>query len=339
MGMRARPKAKRSMRGSPRVPLLGTAARLPDFIEPELATLVDAPPSGAGWLHEMKYDGYRGQLQFNHGKVRFLTRNGLDWTNRFHALVSAAASIRASTAVIDGEAVVMKTSGHSDFGLLQQALAEGRAGLVSFYAFDLLHLEGRDLRYIGLEERKRLLKDLIGGHEKIKFSDHIVGDAAPFYDKACALRLEGIVSKKCGSPYISGRSRDWLKSKCTYRQEFVIGGWRPSTASGKTIGSLLMGYYDDEGTLHFAGKVGTGIDDKTGRELTARLEAIERDSMAFAKVPAEFRRTSRWVEPKQVAEIEFTGWTHDNYIRHGSFKGLREDKKARDVRREQERAA
>lgn len=335
--MAARPKRKAKLNSPVRTPtvrrLFGADTPLPEFVEPELATLVSVPPSGNDWIHEQKFDGYRGQLRFIDGKVEFRTRNGLDWTHRFHALVKSATSLRLKDALIDGEAVVMKTSGLSDFGALQAALAEGRAGLVSFYAFDVLHLDGRDLRNMVIEERKRILKDLLVEHEKVKYSEHVIGGGEDFYKAACNHNLEGIVSKRLGTSYRSGRGKDWVKTKCTGRQEFVIGGWRVSDA-GLPMGALLVGYYDDDGKLQFAGKVGTGFSDNVGYDLVKRFEPHERETMPFVKVPTKYRRKSVWVEPKFVAEIELRGWTRDGLLRHPSYKGLREDKNPKLVRLE-----
>jgi len=305
---------------------------MPGFIPPELATLVSAPPSGADWLHEMKFDGYRVQVHLDGGEARAFTRGGHDWTHRFAALMKAAPKVfKARQAIVDGEAVVMDASGVSDFGALQEALGKGAKHPISFHAFDLLHIDGQDLRRLPLEQRKRLLRGILKPGDSFKFSDHIEGDGTPFYRQACRMKLEGIVSKRCGSRYISDRTKDWLKTKCTARQEFVIGGWRISTAM--PLGALLVGYYDDTGRLIFAGKVGTGFSDKVGADLARRLRAIKRHASPFLKVPAEFRR-SEWVEPRLVAEVEYTAWTRDGYLRHASFKGLREDKRPQDIRRE-----
>jgi bifunctional non-homologous end joining protein LigD len=167
-----------------------------------------------------------------------------------------------------------------------------------------------------------------------RFSDHYVGRGPEFFEQACGLMLEGIVSKRAGAPYRPGRGADWLKVKCPKRQEFIIGGWRRPTASGRDVGSLLVGYYDRDGRLHYAGKVGTGFSQKVGRELVAKLEKHSRPDSPFIDIPRSEARGARWVEPVLVAEVEFTAWTRDGHLRHPSFKGLREDKDARNVRAE-----
>jgi bifunctional non-homologous end joining protein LigD len=313
-----------------------SVAELPAFIPPQLATLVDRAPPGAEWVHEMKFDGYRTAARIEAGKARMLTRNGLDWSDRFGPIAAAAAAQKARTAYLDSEVVVLDEAGISDFGGLQDALSEHRAGRMVYFAFDVLHLDGKDLTGLPLVDRKAALEELLFGVDRvapIRFSDHYVGRGPEFFEQACRLMLEGIVSKRAGAPYRPGRSADWLKTKCTRRQEVVIGGWRRSTASGRDLGSLLVGYYRD-GKLQYAGKVGTGFSQKVGRELIAKLEKHGRKDSPFVDVPRAEGRDARWVEPALVAEVEFTAWTRDGHLRHPSFKGLREDKGPREVRAE-----
>jgi bifunctional non-homologous end joining protein LigD len=308
----------------------------PCFIAPELATLVDAPPERGRWLHEMKFDGYRLQLVIEGTKrarrVSAVTRGGHHWTDKFPAIVAAAKALKAKSAVIDGEAVVQDANGRSDFGALQAALGGGDTGAIVYFAFDLLHLDGKDLRDLPLIERKAKLKELLAGAAgAIHYSDHVEGGGAAFFKIACAHRLEGIVSKRAESPYRSGRGGDWLKTKCTKRQEFVVGGWLPRSDDPKGVGALLVGYYAGE-IFKFAGKVGTGFNAKTRRELLAGLARSQRAKPAFEAVPGYERRAgARWADPKMVVEVEFTEFTADGMLRHPSFKGVRADKKPQDV--------
>ncbi|TIT15483.1 MAG: ATP-dependent DNA ligase, partial [Mesorhizobium sp.] len=218
-------------------------AVLPDFVEPTLATLVSSAPSGERWLHEIKFDGYRLQARIEAGRVKLLTRSGLDWTKKFgKAVVSALADIPVGTALIDGELVVETSAGASDFSALQADLSEGRSDRFRFYVFDLLHLDGYDLRDVALITRKELLEKIIGGDNGIiSYSGHFEENGALVLQHACRLSLEGIVSKLRDAPYRSGRSKNWVKSKCSARQEFVVAGYVPSTTSRNAIGSLILG--------------------------------------------------------------------------------------------------
>jgi bifunctional non-homologous end joining protein LigD len=317
-----------------------TRAKLPDFVPPALATLASTARNGANWIHEIKFDGYRLQARLDSGEVRLLTRSGLDWTHRFPGIVEAIQGVPAETALLDGEAVVEDEAGVSSFSALQQDLGGrgGKAvsGKAMFYAFDLLHLDGRDMTALPLAERKEALAGLLaaGSHERLRYSEHIASDGDAMARHACRLGLEGIICKRADAPYRSGRSDSWLKVKCTERAEFVIAGYVPSTVSRKGVGSLVLGYHE-EGRLTYAGRVGTGFSEKVSRDLWTALEAIKASSAPFeAKLNAEERRGVKWARPELVAEIEHRGWTHDGALRHASFKGLREDKPAADVVRE-----
>ncbi len=310
----------------------GKKNKLPDFVPVQLATRVKAPPAGDNWLHEIKFDGYRTELRFDRGKVQFLTRRGLDWTDRFAGLVEPATGLRAQSALIDGEVVVLDEHGVSDFGALQEMLGEGKKARLLYYAFDLLHLDGQDLTGLPLERRKAALRDLLssyGANDSIRYSDHVAATGEEFYSQACRLALEGVISKRRDSLYRSGRGEAWVKSKCVERQEFVIGGWTPPSDRTPSVGNLLLGTYDGD-RLTYVGKVGTGFTRTSGADLRKRLDKCKTDKHPFDRKPPD-SRDARFVKPELVAEIEYLTMTRDGILRHASFKGLREDKEARSV--------
>lgn len=310
-----------------------TKAPLPESIDVELATLDERVPTGAQWLHEIKFDGYRLVCKIRRGKVSLITRRHQDWTHRYHTIAQAAAELPVDSAVLDGELVALLPTGVSSFQALQNAGKPGSEARLVYYAFDVLYLDGYDLRSLPLVERKEKLRELLEGANPpaIQYSDHIAGDGEAFLRESCQLGLEGIISKRRDRPYRAGRGGDWVKIKCRGREELVIGGYTLSTADRRGIGALLVGFFE-AGRLVYAGRVGTGFNSQTLLEMRQRLEKLRQDKCPFAEVPAKERRASvKWVQPKLVAEIQFTAWTESGILRQPSFQGLREDKTATDV--------
>ena len=304
----------------------------------QLALLVSEPPSGPGWLHELKLDGYRIGVIISNGDVRLMSRRGNDWTAEFPELVRAAKSLRVKHALIDGEVVMLSESGISSFEALQKRGA--KRGSLAYFAFDLLSIDGDDVSKLPLIDRKERLRDVIGGGDGvdiIRYTQHFEEPGDQVLRQACELGAEGIVSKRRDAPYRWGaRNSDWQKSKCSKRQEFVVGGFTDPSGSRVGVGSLVIGYYEDA-ALRFAGKVGTGQgwNDAFGRDLRKKLEAIETDKCPFEpRPPGWLGRNAHWVKPKYVVEIEFTEWTAGGHIRHPSLQGFRRDKAPREVVRE-----
>jgi bifunctional non-homologous end joining protein LigD len=300
----------------------------PKFEEPQLATLVDAVPSGSGWLHEYKYDGYRLLIATGEDVATAFTRNGLDWSDKFKALVKAAAKLPAGC-LLDGEAVALDKSGQPSFQLLQSTLKEQKGANLAFYAFDLLIDRGEDIRKLRNVERKARLASLLEGvAPPILYGDHVIGKGEALFDAICEQKGEGIISKKANAPYSGRRTRNWLKIKCIQRQEFIIVGWSESDKR-RGFKSLLLGARDG-GNLTYAGKVGTGFDAKKIDELRDRMDPLEVKEAAL-DIPRADRKGAHYLKPQLVAEIAFTEFTSDGILRHPSFIALRDDKPASDV--------
>jgi bifunctional non-homologous end joining protein LigD len=258
------------------------------------------------------------------------TRSGQDWTDKFAPIADALCRLKVTSALLDGEVVVLDAQGRSSFQRLQNALKEGREPL-RYYVFDLLELDGRDLRREPLRKRKEILRKLLNhAPDHINYSADVAGNAEDVLAEACRLGLEGIVSKRADLPYVSARSKGWLKIKCTGNDEFVIGGYRTSDKKGRPFASLLLGEFEG-GKLHYRGRVGTGFDTKDLVELEVRFAALKRKTSPFVDVPREIARDASWVEPRLVAQIAYTERTNDGYLRHPAFLGLRGDKPAKDV--------
>jgi bifunctional non-homologous end joining protein LigD len=312
-------------------------APMPEFVSPQLATLEDKPPAGDEWLHELKFDGYRMLCHLKPGGVRFWSRNKKDWTHKFPHLGKAIKEFPASVAILDGEVVAVDSKGRASFQKLQQAMKTGDAGFI-FHVFDLIYLDGFNLTRMPLRMRKSLLETLfesVPAKSPLRYSDHVEGDGAKFFKQACSYGIEGIVSKLADSAYESTRTRTWVKVKCIKRQEFVIAGFTLSDKDFPGFGALILGVYD-KGKLIYAGRAGTGFTIKQRLELRKKLDQMVRPTSPFAEKPKDPRlKRAVWVTPKLVGEVAFTEWTDDGSVRHPSFQGLREDKKARDVVREE----
>ena len=320
------------------------AETFPGFVPPQLAQQAAVAPNSRDWIHELKLDGYRLQVHVQSTKgregktrsTRLFTRTGLDWTPRMPNLAGAASKLDLESCILDGEVVALDHEGRSNFGDLQAAFQERGQESLIYFAFDLLHLNGHNLRKFPLIKRKAILSELLSATEPgspIRLSEHIEGRGIEVFAKACELGAEGVVSKLASSPYTSSRGNTWLKMKCGLQQEFVIGGFTTPEKGGRGIGALLLGYFDG-GKLRYAGRCGTGFSEQTHRALRDRLDALGQKRPDFARLPAEAKRKVIWVKPELVAQISFSAWTRDDLIRQASFKGIREDKPPSEITRE-----
>lgn len=306
--------------------------------KPQLATLVDTPPTSATAVAELKLDGYRIGAILTAGKVKLESRRNNDWTAQFPTVAAAVKRLKAKSALLDGEVAAVLPSGLTSFQGLQNVGAGGTQ--LVYFVFDLLHLDGEDIAALPLLERKEKLRKLIAqsnAGDTIKYVDHVVGDAARVFEEACKLGAEGVIVKDATAPYRAGRNTLWVKVKCVHRQELVIGGYTEPEGSRAGLGALLVGYYDDKGAFVYAGKVGTGKG-FTRDFLTAlrkQLDAIEQAECPFKAKPKGPRlSTAHWVKPKVVVEVQFVEWTSDGHLRHPSLLGIRKDKRPTDVVRE-----
>jgi DNA ligase D-like protein (predicted ligase) len=315
---------------------------LPSWIPPQLCQPVDKAPSGPQWLHEIKLDGFRMAARIDNSRAQLLTRTGLDWTDKYPSAVMALANVRARTAYLDGELCGVDDAGLPSFAHTQAATDGERGVRLVYYAFDLMHLDGRDVSGLSLIERKALLEPLIADKPGLQFNGHETGDGELILRHAGKLGFEGVVSKTIDAPYASGNRGLWRKAKWLNRQEFVIVGWSDPEGTRPYLGALLLGYYTDDGKLIYAGRVGTGMPVKVLADLRRRLEPLARKTSPLGVPPPRSTRfgsplvLSRvyWVEPKLVAEITYLTWTADGLLRHTVYVGLRENKPAADIRRE-----
>jgi bifunctional non-homologous end joining protein LigD len=293
-----------------------------------LATLTRNYFSDPDWIFEPKLDGIRC-IAIKSGKsVRLLSRNKLEHTHRHPGLVDVL-RLQKSDFILDGE-IAASVKGKTSFSLLQQAFRQ--TVQVHYFVFDIMHLDGRDVRRHDLLARKGLLRGALNWTDPLTYVEHIVGEGEAAHREACKLGLEGVMAKRIGSPYVAGRSRDWLKFKCGNEQELVIGGYTDPQGAREAFGALLVGYYED-GELHYAGKVGTGFNAALLHDLLAEMKPLEIDESPFAGKPP-LRKNVHWLKPRLVAQVGFAEWTGDGRLRHPRFIGLRRDKKAKDVVRE-----
>jgi bifunctional non-homologous end joining protein LigD len=333
----AAPRAARTEASAPLpMPAGAVKAALPLTLAPQLATLISEAPSDPGWIYEIKFDGYRVLARVDDDDVRLFTRRGNDWSPRMKGLVAAIKSLAIGSGWLDGEIVVNGANGTPDFNALQNAFDSARTEDIQYFVFDLPYYCGHDLRQVPLVERRATLAALLErapAQARVRFSQDFNASPKELLQNACRMRLEGVIGKRADAPYVSRRSPAWIKLKCTQRQEFVVGGWTDPQGSRTGIGSLLLGIYDEAGHLRFAGGVGSGFDQKTLAALKSALAAIPADETPFFEKPREVR--GHWVRPSLVAEVSFGEWTPDGRIRHSVFHGLRDDKDARTITREE----
>jgi DNA ligase D-like protein (predicted ligase) len=313
---------------------------MPSWLEPQLATLTHDRFSDEAWVYERKLDGERCLAFVGPAGVRLMSRNRHDITRTFPEIAEALGAQRLGELALDGE-IVAFDGAQTRFGRLQRRLGVRdpgpellRATPVYFYLFDVLYADGGDIRPLPLTERKKVLADAMTFRDPLRFTEHRRRDGEAYWEQACRDGWEGLIAKRAGAPYHSGRSRDWLKFKCENAQEFVIGGYTDPQRSRAGFGALLLGYYDADGHLVYAGKVGTGFSTRLLHSLHARLTRLEQGRSPFSRGRLSGERGVHWVRPQLVGQVTFTEWTDDGQLRHPSFQGLRDDKEPRDVVRE-----
>jgi bifunctional non-homologous end joining protein LigD len=309
--------------------------KLPTRQSPQLCAIAEDPPAGDNWINEIKFDGYRLLAWLDRGKVRLVTRNANDWTARLPVVARAVATLHAETALVDGELIALDTDGISSFPDLQTALSAGNDATLFFFLFDLLHLDGWDLRPCRLADRKAVLRNLNEWRGMLRYSDHHVGNAAGMHHEACRMNLEGVICKQADAAYQAGRGHGWLKVKCQGREEFIILGWTPPRGSRTGLGSLHLGYYDHDHDLHYAGGVGTGFSDDELATLRPMLDELASDpphGLVVAGDPLD--KSIQWVKPRLVAETQYMSWSGAGRVRQAVYLGLREDKPADEVVRD-----
>ncbi|HEX7052510.1 MAG TPA: DNA ligase D [Burkholderiales bacterium] len=312
-----------SVKRKPRRAKYGKRSALPQFVTPQLATLVSAPPKGGQWIYEVKHDGYRMLARLTKRDARLLTRSGKDWTDKLPRLARELKRLGLDESWLDGETVALREDGRASFQRLQNAFESGRDAGIVYYVFDAPYLGGEDLRALPLAERKRRLEQAVKWSAAVRFSDHLEGEAGEVLDRACALGLEGLIGKQADAPYTAGRSRAWIKLKCRPRQDFVIAGYTAPRGSRTGFGALVLGTYDARMKLRYAGKVGSGFDERLLSHLSAKMAALRRADSPLADPPRE--RGIRWLKPRLVCEVAYTERTDDGILRQASFVGLRED--------------
>lgn len=327
-------KSKQSSKTKKKVLEKGKESSFPSHIHPQLATLVDKPPIGDQWLHEIKLDGYRIIAFIKNKSIKLLTRNQNDWTEKFPHLVKELKKLNFKSAILDGELTALDDSQQTDFQLLQNSIHTHDTSSLVYYAFDLLYYNGKSLEGLPLLERKEILQSILPTNEKtIRYSDHIIGHGTEVWRNACELHLEGIVSKNVYGTYIQSRTRDWLKIKCIKQQEFIIGGFTKPKGARQSFGSLLIGTYDKSGKLNYAGHVGTGFNEESLAQMAALLKKYPASASPFLQKPPGIKHIT-WVQPKIIIEVAFSEWTKEGILRHPSFKGVRKDKPPKQVIRE-----